>query len=292
MFRPARRSEAKPLVVLYAPSGAGKTLSALLLARGFAGPKGRVGMIETESGRGEAYADDPRLAPGYDVFSIRDTFGPEKYAEAIREAAAAKLDALVIDSGSHEWNAAGGVLDLAAQNQSAGKKGVLVWQQPKMQHQKNFVLPLLTTPIPLVILCLRAKYPMIEKKDASGKKEWIRSEELEPTQADDILFEAFVHGWIDREHRLHVTKLTRADLSTAIYDGEPITIETGARLAAWSRGDAVPAADDLDAEIETALRAAAQRGADDFKAEWKSLHPKYQHKFNALKDELKAKLSA
>jgi hypothetical protein len=33
-FRPAKRSEAKPLIGLYAESGAGKTYSALLLARG------------------------------------------------------------------------------------------------------------------------------------------------------------------------------------------------------------------------------------------------------------------
>src|SRR5215472_5863573 len=54
-FRPATRAEAKPLIGLYSESGCGKTWSALLLARGFAGPLGRIGMIETEAGRGEAY---------------------------------------------------------------------------------------------------------------------------------------------------------------------------------------------------------------------------------------------
>jgi hypothetical protein len=40
-FRPATRTEAKPLIGLYAESGNGKTWSALLLARGFVGPPAR-----------------------------------------------------------------------------------------------------------------------------------------------------------------------------------------------------------------------------------------------------------
>lgn len=219
---------------LYSESGCGKTWSSLLLARGFVGPEGKIGMIETESGRGEAYAD--LLPGGYEVLPLRETFAPSSYGQALTAAEEAKLDALIIDSASHEWEGAGGVLALAAARQASGMKGVLVWQQPKMEHQRHFMLRLMQTPIPLVIVCMRAKYPMIEKKKpGSEAKEWVRSEVLEPKQADDILFEMFVHGWIDREHRLHVTKYTRPDLAQIIRDNEPITLETGQRLAAWSK---------------------------------------------------------
>src|SRR5262245_14191323 len=196
-FRPARRSEAKPLVGIYARSGCGKTWSALLLARGFVGPDGRIGMIETESGRGEAYAD--LLPGGYDVLPLRETFAPREYGEAITAAERAGLGALIIDSASHEWEGVGGVLDMAATNQAAGKKGVLVWQQPKIDHQRHFMLRLMQTPIPLVVVCMRAKYPMVEKI-VDGKKEWARSGELEPKQSEDILSEMFIHGWIDEAH--------------------------------------------------------------------------------------------
>lgn len=232
-FRPAKRSEAKPLIGLYAESGAGKTLSALLLARGFSGPNGKVGMIETESGRGEAYADDPRVPGGYSVLSLRDDFSPAAFGEAIAHAEKAELDALIIDSASHEWEAVGGVLHMAAQNEAAGKKGPLVWQQPKMDHSRHFILPLLGTPIPLVIVCMRARYPMQQKG-----KEWARSETLVPYQSDTILFELFAHGWIDREHRFHGTKYTREELAQVLIDNEKITLETGRRLAAWAKGDA------------------------------------------------------
>src|SRR5215813_5637862 len=100
-FRPAKRSEAKPLIGLYSESGCGKTWSALLLARGFVGPAGRICMIETEGGRGEAYVGRPPVGD-YDVRPIRQTFSPQAYGEAISEAEAAKYDALIIDSASHE----------------------------------------------------------------------------------------------------------------------------------------------------------------------------------------------
>lgn len=237
-FRPAKRSEAKPLIGLYSESGCGKTYSALHLARGFAGA-GRIGMIETEAGRGEAYADV--LPGGYDVLPIRGEFSPKTYGEAITAAESAGLSALIIDSASHEWEGAGGVLSMAAANQAAGKKGPLVWQIPKMDHQRLFTSRLLATPIPLVIICMRAKYPMREIKTASGAKEWARSEELDPKQADDILFEMFVHGWIDRDHKFHGTKYTLPELRTILKDGEPLSTESGTRLAAWAKGGAATA---------------------------------------------------
>lgn len=235
-FRPARRSEAKPLIGLYSESGAGKTLGALLLARGFVGPQGTIGMIETESGRGEAYADDPRVPGGYGIRSLRDDFSPEEFGKAIHEAEKDTLDALIIDSASHEWDAIGGVRYMAAMNEDEGKKGMLVWQAPKIAHQRHFMLPLLGTPIPLVILCMRARYPMEEHKAKPEKERWARSESLVPYQSETILFEMFIHGWIDHAHRFHGTKYTRDDLRAVLRDNEPITLDTGRRLAAWAKG--------------------------------------------------------
>jgi hypothetical protein len=229
-FRPATRSEAKPLIGLYAESGNGKTWSALLLARGFVGPAGKIGMIETEGGRGEANVGREPVGQ-YLVRPIRGDFSPMEYGKAITDAENEKLDALIIDSASHEWEGAGGVLAMAAANDAAGKKGVLVWQQPKINHQRHFMLRLMQTPIPLVIVCMRAKYPM-EKKGS----DWARSQVLEPKQADDILFEMFVHGWIDAAHKLHVTKYTLPEIANVIKDGETISIATGERLAAWAKG--------------------------------------------------------
>lgn len=239
-FRPAERSQAKPLIGLYSESGCGKTKSALLLARGFVGPAGRIGMIETEAGRGEVYQGEEGVGD-YLVRPIRGDFSPAEYGRAITEGEQAKLDALIVDSASHEWEAAGGVLSMAAANQAKGMKGVLVWQQPKLEHQRHFMLRFMQTPIPFVVLCMRAKYPMVEQRTQSGGKEWTRSDQLEPKQADDILFELMVHGWIDKTHRFHGTKYTVPSLREAMRDGEPLSNASGERLAAWARSLSAPA---------------------------------------------------
>jgi len=234
--RQAKRSEAKPLIGLYAQSGAGKTFSALQLARGFVGPSGKIGMIETESGRGEAHVDS--VPGGFEVISLREEFSPKTFGEAIDLAAKSGWDALIVDSASHEWEGIGGVLSMAADNEQSGKKGLQVWQTPKIHHQRYFTGKLLQTPIALVIVCMRAKYPMEEGKDDKGRKTMVRSEWLEPKQSEDILYEMFVHGFIEREsHAFRGTKYTRPELANIIKSGEPISIATGEALARWARGD-------------------------------------------------------
>lgn len=268
-IRPAKRSEAKPLVGLYAESGNGKTKSALLLARGFVGPKGKIVMIETESGRGEVFADE--LPGGYDVIPIRESFAPRVYGEAIALAERSGADALIIDSASHEWEGVGGVLAMAAENQAKGFKGPRVWQQPKIDHGREFILRLMQTPIALVVVCMRAKYPMVYGVNpATNKKEWHRSGDLRPKQSEDILYEMQIHGWIDDAHRFIGTKYTREDQRAAIPSGEVITIDTGKRLAEWARGDAPATPPALERALEAIAAAksaqALAKAGEDLKA--------------------------
>jgi len=267
-FRPARRSNTKPLVGLYSESGCGKTYSALILARGFVGPQGRIGMIETEAGRGEAYADTrdyPEIG-GYEVFSMHEDFSPEAYSAAIHNAQKRRVDALIIDSGSHEWEGQNGVLQQAAAREAAGMKGQLVWQKPKIDHQRYFMLPLLQTTIPLVILCMRAKYPMQKKGN-----DWSRSDKLEPKQSDDILFEMFIHGWIDADHNFHRTRAGAKALEPIFADGQRITLQTGEKMAAWSRGELT---EDRYSQLFHQAQEVAMTGLVKLKAWWQALPAK------------------
>jgi hypothetical protein len=188
-----------------------------------------------------------------------------------------------------------------------------------MQHQRNFMLRLLATPISLVIVCMRAKYPMIEiTKD--GRKEWVRSPDLEPDQAADILFEMFLHGWISRDHKFHGTKYSRDDLRAVIKDNEPISVETGERLARWAAGDAPVASHrpekaapprpeqsrstlnegeeasaETDSERLTRLvneltSAGRTGGMPALAAKWKTIAPSDQHVLEGTKEDLKDRL--
>lgn len=250
-LRRAITSEAKPLVGLYAESGGGKTHTALMLACGYcAGDMSKVAMIETEAGRGEAWADD-EVVGGYSVIPIRGDFAPKQYGEAISAVEKTDTRALIIDSASHEWEGINGVLSQAADNQANGSKGPLVWQKPKISHAREFMLRLQQTPIPLVVVCMRAKYVMeqITHEDVrawiqAGKEgqapkpgDWRKARDLSPKQSEDILFDMFVHGWLDKErHAFHGTKYTREAMRQIFIDGEPITVDTGKRLAEWASG--------------------------------------------------------
>jgi hypothetical protein len=258
-------------------------------------------MVETEAGRGEVYADDPQIG-GYDVISLRENFSALEYAKAIKLAEKEKYDALIIDSGSHEWSGVGGVLDQAAKKAEAGAKGVLVWQQAKIQHKREFMLRLMQTPIPLVILCLRARFPMVEKPGRDGKKEWTRSDTLDPDQADDILFEMMVHGWIDPLHRFRQTKITTPALGNVFVDGELITIETGRRLAQWAQeptapavstlapqpqdtaGTPIPDESNILTDWDIKLAAEANEGMDALQDLWETIPQKYRTTLKAALD--------
>ena len=238
--RRAERSKAKPLIGFHCQSGGGKTYGALMLARSFVGPTGKITMVETEEGRGEAYADAteyPEIG-GYQVVSMGAAgFSPDEYIKAIDVAEAGKPDALILDSASHEWEGRGGVIEWAAELESKGKKGMQVWKDPKMAHS-SFMLRIMQSPVPLVILNMRSRYPMEQLKEARGnakKGDWVRAEHLEPKQSEDILFEMFLHGWFERDtHKFHIGKCTNKGLLDVFREGELFTPDTGKRLKAWS----------------------------------------------------------
>lgn len=228
-IRRATRQGVRPLIDLFGESGCGKTYSSLLLARGFVGPNGKICMIDTESGRGELYADV--LPGGYDVLPLQPPFSPVRYVEALNAASAAGYAIVVVDSGSHEWEGAGGVLDMAAANEErSGKSGLHNWKTPKMEHAK-FVLALLQSPLP-VICCLRAKFKTRQAK-IDGKTSIVKDDFTSPIQSDEFIFESTMHGEIMPDHSLRVTKCSHPELRKCFPDGKPITVEHGERLAAW-----------------------------------------------------------
>src|SRR3954452_21520417 len=55
---PAERAGAHLLIQLYGPPRSGKTYTALRMARGMVGPNGRIGVLDTESGRARLYSDN------------------------------------------------------------------------------------------------------------------------------------------------------------------------------------------------------------------------------------------
>lgn len=231
-FKTASRQHLKPLIGLYSESGCGKTMSALLLARGIVGPSGLIAMVDSESGRGAIYAD---VIPGsYKHGLIEPPFSPARYIEAVDATEQLGAAIGIIDSASHEWEGIGGVVESAGDNESrTGKAGLHNWKQPKLDHQK-FVQRLLRSSIPWIV-CLRAKYKSRQTKDEKGKTVIVKDQATSPIQAEDFIFEMTAHAEILPKHNIILTKCSHPGLRTCFPENEtePLSIKHGELIAKW-----------------------------------------------------------
>lgn len=247
-FAPARREGVGLFVGVAGGTGSGKTFSALRIAKGIAGPNGRIAAIDTEARRMSHYAEQF----AFDVSDMAPPFRPERFAQAAEDAERAGYSVLVIDSFSLEWVGEGGVLDwhdtLAGDDP---KKNMQAWIKPKSAH-KAMIQSFLQRRIPLV-LCMRAEEKV--KVGPGGKPEpmgWM------PIGDPRFMFELTTMLTLSNEAPGRVSyklprKIQEQHLSF-FPDGEFITERAGQLLAAWARGDDLKdktarVVDDLLAEV-------------------------------------------
>lgn len=243
-FRRAVRENIGLIIGLAGPSGGGKTLSAMRLAKGLSGGKS-FAFIDTESGRGKHYADSFT----FDHADLSAPFRPANYAEAIKAADAAKYPVIVVDSCSHEHAGEGGLLDwheeeLDRMARDDWKKrdacNMAAWVKPKMEH-KQFVSRLLQVRAHL-ILCFRAEQKVemkrvdgrteiVPKTLASGFSDWI------PICEKNMLYELTASFLLtpDAPGVPKPIKLAGA-VRPFINLKEPLDESVGARLGEWAKG--------------------------------------------------------
>src|SRR4051794_1568367 len=103
----ASRKHAKIKMALQGPSGSGKTYGALLTAFGLFNDWSKIAVIDTENHSSELYAHLGK----YQVLHLDAPFTPERYVEAMKICEKAGIEVIVIDSVSHEWFGANGILE-------------------------------------------------------------------------------------------------------------------------------------------------------------------------------------
>jgi hypothetical protein len=281
-IKQATRRGISPLIVAYSESGCGKTYSSLLLARGLAGPKGKIVVADSESGRASLYADV--LPGGFETFDLCAPFTPARYVEAVDAIEESGAAVGIIDSGSHEWDGPGSVLDMATEIEAkSGKTGLHCWRQPKFEHAK-FVQRLQRTKIPFIV-CLRAKYKSRQTKE-NGKTVILKDDKTSPIQADDFIFEATCHFEILQNHSIILTKCSHPSLRDCFPKDKtsPITIQHGELLAAWCASAGTGGAivtPKAESTPEGSKRAPAVKQATEATRQWmlaqlKDLHVKMQ----------------
>jgi hypothetical protein len=152
----AERKKAKIKIGLQAPSGAGKTYSALLLAKGLCGDYIKVAVIDTENHSADLYSH----LGNYNVLHLEAPFTPERYKTAIQVCEDAGMEVIIIDSISHEWEGTGGILEI---HSNMTGNSFVNWGKLTPRHNQ-FIQKILNSNCH-IISCIRSKqdYVLSEK---------------------------------------------------------------------------------------------------------------------------------
>lgn len=220
-IRKATRRKAKLRLALIGPSGSGKTMSALKLAFGIGG---KIGVIDTENGSADLYAN----LGEYDVITLEKPYTVSKYREAIAAFEGAGYDTIIVDSLSHAWAGAGGLLD--KQGQIANRPGTnsyAAWREVTPDH--NALVEALLSSRCHIIVTMRVKTEYVLETNDRGKQV-PRKVGLAPVQRDGVEYEFTVVMDIDIDHKAAASKDR-----TTLFDGwrDTITEGTGRQLLQW-----------------------------------------------------------
>ena len=194
-FRKAEKRQAKLRLALDGPSGAGKTMTALITATAIARELGtRVAVIDSERGSASLYAD----RYDFDVLELHGSYDPARYVKAIRAAETAGYGVIVIDSLSHAWEAEGGVQEIADRN----KKGGNTWSgwAAATPAYRSLVDAMLQSPAH-IIATMRTKVEWTQ--DERGKPQKVGTS---PVMRQGIDYEFTIVGDLDVEHVMRISK--------------------------------------------------------------------------------------
>jgi hypothetical protein len=235
------------------PTGSGKTMSALYLGFGIGG---KVGVIDTENGSADLYADEGE----YDVITLEKPYTVASYRAAIQAFEDEKYDVIIIDSLSHAWAGSGGLLDKQGQiaKRNPSQNSYTAWREVTPDHNA-LVEAMLTSPAH-IIATMRVKTEYVLEVNDKGKQV-PRKVGLQPVQRDGLEYEFTVVMDIDADH-----KATASKDRTKLFAGwcDEITPRTGQKLRDWlESGVDPPPPPNPDDDLVTRILVALERAGTD-----------------------------
>lgn len=267
-FKKAVRRALPMQLGMSAPSGGGKTLSALLVAAGLAGPDGKVIVIDTERGRASLYSDNKRvraaLPQGYDVIEIEQPYHPKHFIEAIGMCERAGYAVCILDNESDSWNGPGGCEDIAEADKGR-------WNNAKKWNKRMKIAIALSDMHFIELFKAQEKSKIIDKRvSASGKEEVLNLGVL-PVCEKNAIFPLLLHFAIDPISHLATEKKHFEELAHFFGTPKLLTKEDGEKLRDWNAGGLV-----LDEGEQAGKRAAAaaECGYKAYEDHFKALTPR------------------
>lgn len=233
LFAPAQRSQSRARIGIAGPSGSGKTYTALTIAAGLGG---KTAVLDTERGSASLYAGDF----SFDVAELHPPFTAVKYLEALREAADAGYQTVIIDSITHAWKGEGGVLDEvdAQKVRQRGGNDFTAWKHGD-KLWRSLIDAMLAAPLH-VIVTMRSKTEYVMEEDSRGRNV-PRKIGMAPEARDGIEYEFTLVMDMDHEHRAVVSKSRMREFADAVIDKPGPDV--GERIAGWLGEGAASTAD-------------------------------------------------
>lgn len=278
LFKKATKQAAKLRLAIIGPSGSGKTYTALSVATALA--PGKVAVIDTESGSASKYATDF----DFDVAEMHAPFHPSKYISAIKEAAAAGYEVVVLDSVTHAWAGAGGVLEIvdeAAKRMKSGNSYVAWKEGTKVQNELTEAI--VSAPIH-VIATMRSKQEYVQEKDNNGRTV-IRKVGMAPVQREGAEYEYDVLLEMNMDNEAIVSKSRCSELSGRVI-AKP-GAQVAKILADWLGGAPAPEPKKVERKSEPQPEqdfGMGQKQENPFEDAPVDATPYYTHAYNQLTD--------
>jgi hypothetical protein len=237
----AQRKQAKLKLGMSAPSGGGKTIGSLLIAYGLMKKKypslkddelwSKIAIIDSENGSGELYVgaviDNIKIGE-YNAVTLKPPFEADKYTSAIEMCYEAGMEVAIIDSTTHLWSGAGGLLEQQGNIAKRTGNSYTAWRDVTPQHNR-FIDTMLQTDMH-IIATMRSKTDYVQEKDPNTGKTTVRKVGLNPIQKDGMEFEFTVFLEIDAEHNAFGSKDRTGVVDQKYFK---ITPKTGMELMDW-----------------------------------------------------------
>ena len=217
-IKKASQKAKKLRIGLSGASGFGKSFSALKMASGMTNDWEKICVIDSECSSSSLYSN----LGSFNTIDINAPFTPEKFCQAIKLAEDSKMDVIIIDSISMEWNGSGGCLDI--HEQLGGR--FQDWGPVKKRHQA-FIDAILQSSCH-IITTVRRKVEYSLDKDSNGRTKVYKLGTKEVTQ-EGFEYEMDVNFELINEN--HLAKATKDRLNLFMNRPEfVINSSTGKKL--------------------------------------------------------------
>lgn len=246
-LRKATRKKAKIRLGFSSVSGGGKTVSALLMAYGMTGDWDKIAVIDTENESADLYAnhtlDSGSTIGEFLVYPLKAPYTPERYKEAIYACENGGVEVIIIDSITHEWDGAGGCLEILDELTKKDPKhnSYAQWANVTPRHQV-FINAILQSPCHIFTTVRRKQdYDM---SNQNGKTV-ITKAGLKEITREGFEYELTANLELDQLHNATASKDR-----TGLFHGKSFTpsIEWGQLLKDWCESGV-----DVKVEVETAI---------------------------------------